>query len=87
MSMCAASNISKIAWKWAGFSGSSTGCVVSSTCSWMISLGSRSTHGVVMRSAFQFLSSRHMMGGSHEMPPSTSTNLSLGNLAKTPSVT
>ena len=45
------------------------------------------TQGTVMRSAFQFLSMRQSMGGAQETPPSNSTKVRSGNLAKTPSVT
>ena len=53
----------------------------------MISLGGRSSQGVLCRSAFQFLSKRHISGGSQETPPSIRTNFSFGNFWNAPSVT
>ena len=62
----------------------SSGCVEKRTCSRATSLGLRSSHGISLLSARQFVSSRQRMPGSQAMPPSISSTFRVGNRSNVP---
>src|SRR5207302_6187336 len=67
-----------------GSSGDSSGCVAKRTCSQTYSDGRRRHHGISLRHAFQFVSSRQRKPTNGTSPPSTIATRVWGNRSKMP---